>query len=84
MAGELGAPAFERIAVLDSLERHVALFNHANIRLPEWPESVLRWLVVTPDMHRVHHSIHRDEQTATMDQSAVVGPDIGDVSAGAK
>lgn len=34
----------------------VAMFNHANIRLPESLDSILRLVVVTPDMHRVHHS----------------------------
>jgi len=31
------------------------------VRIPPPVDRVLRWLVVTPDMHRVHHSIHRDE-----------------------
>jgi sterol desaturase/sphingolipid hydroxylase (fatty acid hydroxylase superfamily) len=34
-----------------------SLFNHANLRLPPQTDRVLRSLVVTPDMHRVHHSI---------------------------
>jgi sterol desaturase/sphingolipid hydroxylase (fatty acid hydroxylase superfamily) len=34
-----------------------SLFNHANLRLPLDADRALRWLVVTPDMHRVHHSI---------------------------
>jgi sterol desaturase/sphingolipid hydroxylase (fatty acid hydroxylase superfamily) len=38
-----------------------AMFNHSNVRLPALVEPVLRWLVVTPDMHRVHHSIVRLE-----------------------
>jgi sterol desaturase/sphingolipid hydroxylase (fatty acid hydroxylase superfamily) len=33
------------------------LFNHGNVRIPVWLDRVLRWIVVTPDMHRVHHSI---------------------------
>ena len=33
-----------------------SLFNHGNVRLPAALDRVLRWLVVTPDMHRVHHS----------------------------
>ena len=33
-----------------------ALFNHGNIRIPVSLDRVLRWLIVTPDMHRVHHS----------------------------
>ncbi len=34
-----------------------SLFNHGNVRLPDALERALRWLVVTPDMHRVHHSV---------------------------
>jgi sterol desaturase/sphingolipid hydroxylase (fatty acid hydroxylase superfamily) len=33
------------------------MFNHGNVRLPASIDRVLRWVVVTPDMHRVHHSI---------------------------
>lgn len=33
------------------------MFNHGNIRLPEQIDRYLRLLVVTPDMHRVHHSL---------------------------
>jgi len=39
----------------------MAMFNHSNIRLPAGIESVLRLLFVTPDMHRVHHSMEIDE-----------------------
>ena len=38
-----------------------AMFNHANIALPAWLDGVLRMFVVTPDMHRVHHSVLRRE-----------------------
>ena len=38
-----------------------AMFNHANIALPRTLDRVLRLLVVTPDMHRVHHSVLRSE-----------------------
>jgi sterol desaturase/sphingolipid hydroxylase (fatty acid hydroxylase superfamily) len=56
----LGAPA---IAVLtfEVLLNATSMFSHANVRVPARVEPWLRWLVVTPDMHRVHHSIHRDE-----------------------
>ena len=37
------------------------LFQHANLRLPRLLERVLRSVLVTPDMHRTHHSVHRDE-----------------------
>ena len=38
-----------------------SLFNHGNVRLPGWLDRVLRWVIVTPDMHRVHHSIEARE-----------------------
>jgi sterol desaturase/sphingolipid hydroxylase (fatty acid hydroxylase superfamily) len=38
-----------------------AMFNHANIALPLRLDAVVRLLIVTPDMHRVHHSIHSSE-----------------------
>ncbi len=41
-----------------------AMFNHANIALPLWLDGYLRLLIVTPDMHRVHHSIERREHDA--------------------
>ena len=37
------------------------MFNHSNVQVAPAIERVLRWLVVTPDMHRVHHSIVRRE-----------------------
>ena len=38
-----------------------SMFNHSNARMPAWLDRVLRLVVVTPDMHRVHHSIVRKE-----------------------
>jgi len=38
-----------------------ALFNHANLALPRWLDRILRLVLVTPDMHRVHHSVHPSE-----------------------
>ncbi len=38
-----------------------AMFNHANIALPAWFDRILRQFIVTPDMHRVHHSVLRRE-----------------------
>jgi sterol desaturase/sphingolipid hydroxylase (fatty acid hydroxylase superfamily) len=38
-----------------------AMFNHANIDLPRWLDGLLRSVIVTPDMHRVHHSVLRRE-----------------------
>jgi sterol desaturase/sphingolipid hydroxylase (fatty acid hydroxylase superfamily) len=39
-----------------------SMFNHANVRIPRTVDVALRILVVTPDMHRVHHSVYRDER----------------------
>jgi sterol desaturase/sphingolipid hydroxylase (fatty acid hydroxylase superfamily) len=56
----LGAPAVA-VLVFEVLLNATSMFNHGNIRLPADVERVLRWLVVTPDMHRVHHSIDMRE-----------------------
>lgn len=56
----LGAPA-TAVLVFEILLNAAAMFSHARIALPEAVDRPLRLLLVTPDMHRVHHSIHRDE-----------------------
>jgi len=52
----LGAP-MEAVLAFEILLNATSMFNHGNIRLPSGLDRVLRWIVVTPDMHRVHHSI---------------------------
>lgn len=54
-------PAAVAVLVFEVLLNGSAMFNHANLALPRRVDAVLRLLVVTPDMHRVHHSWHRDE-----------------------
>ena len=56
----LGPPVIA-VILFEVLLSATALFNHGNIRLPGRVEHWLRWLVVTPDMHRVHHSVEADE-----------------------
>jgi len=56
----LGPPA-AAVLVFEVLLNGTAMFNHGNVRIAPPVDRALRWLVVTPDMHRVHHSIHRDE-----------------------
>lgn len=51
----LGAPA-EAVLAFEVLLNATALFSHANLALPAWVDGPLRWVLVTPDMHRVHHS----------------------------
>lgn len=45
------------VLVFEATLSAAALFNHANLCLPARLDAALRWLVVTPDMHRVHHSV---------------------------
>jgi sterol desaturase/sphingolipid hydroxylase (fatty acid hydroxylase superfamily) len=52
----LGAPALG-VLIFEVLLNATSMFNHANVRIPIRLDRYLRWLLVTPDMHRVHHSI---------------------------
>lgn len=56
----IGPPVIAVIA-FEVILNAMAMFNHGNIRLPAGLDRVLRWVLVTPDMHRVHHSIEDDE-----------------------
>ncbi|MCF8469535.1 MAG: sterol desaturase family protein [Parvibaculum sp.] len=56
----LGAPV-AAVIIFEIVLNAAAMFNHSNIGLGERVDRVLRTLIVTPDMHRVHHSVHRDE-----------------------
>lgn len=56
----LGAPPVA-VLIFEVLLNATAMFNHANARLPVRLDRWLRRIVVTPDMHRVHHSIIRKE-----------------------
>ncbi len=56
----LGAPAVS-VVIFEVLLNATSMFNHGNVRLPAAADRLLRWLIVTPDMHRVHHSIEDDE-----------------------
>jgi sterol desaturase/sphingolipid hydroxylase (fatty acid hydroxylase superfamily) len=52
----LGTPAVA-VLLFEVALNATSMFNHSNIAMPLWLDRVLRWIVVTPDMHRVHHSI---------------------------
>ena len=51
----LGVPPVA-VLVFEIVLNGAAMFNHANIKLPKAVDAVLRLIVVTPDMHRIHHS----------------------------
>lgn len=52
----LGAPAIA-VLIFEILLNGASMFNHANLKLPLHADRMLRRFIVTPDMHRVHHSI---------------------------
>jgi sterol desaturase/sphingolipid hydroxylase (fatty acid hydroxylase superfamily) len=54
-------PPLVAVVIFEVVLNATAMFNHGNIRLPLGLDRVLRWLLVTPDMHRVHHSVEDDE-----------------------
>ena len=54
-------PPVAAVVIFEVLLNATAMFNHSNVRLPLGLDRWLRLLVVTPDMHRVHHSIEDDE-----------------------
>ena len=54
-------PPLVAVVVFEVVLNATAMFNHSNVRLPLGLDRVLRWFLVTPDMHRVHHSVEDDE-----------------------
>jgi len=56
----IGAPAV-LVVVFEAAVNGTAIFNHANFKLPLWLDAIIRRVLVTPDMHRIHHSIDLKE-----------------------
>jgi sterol desaturase/sphingolipid hydroxylase (fatty acid hydroxylase superfamily) len=56
----IGAPVVA-VIIFEVVLNAMAMFNHGNVGLPKPLDTFLRWFIVTPDMHRVHHSIEDDE-----------------------
>lgn len=54
-------PAGIAVILFEIILNSTAMFNHANIKLPLWLDAIIRLVLVTPDMHRVHHSDKRCE-----------------------
>jgi sterol desaturase/sphingolipid hydroxylase (fatty acid hydroxylase superfamily) len=59
----LGAPVIA-VLVFEVLLNASSMFSHANVSLPAWLEPVVRRALVTPDMHRVHHSVIEAERNS--------------------
>jgi sterol desaturase/sphingolipid hydroxylase (fatty acid hydroxylase superfamily) len=56
----VGIPALA-VLIFEVALNATSMFNHANVAMPSWLDRIVRLFVVTPDMHRVHHSISRAE-----------------------
>lgn len=56
----MGVPIW-MVMLYQTFSAFMAQFNHANIRLPKWLDNTLSWIIVSPDMHKVHHSHHQPE-----------------------
>ena len=56
----LGIPPVA-VFIFEAVLNMTSLFNHSNVTMPAPADRIVRWLLVTPDMHRVHHSIERAE-----------------------
>jgi sterol desaturase/sphingolipid hydroxylase (fatty acid hydroxylase superfamily) len=56
----LGPPVVA-VIIFEVALNAMAMFNHGNVGLPKALDKILRWFIVTPDMHRVHHSVEDDE-----------------------
>ena len=56
----LGVPVVA-VVIFEVILNGMAMFNHGNVGLPKRLDSFIRLFVVTPDMHRVHHSVEDDE-----------------------
>jgi len=59
----LGAPVFA-VLLFEILLNGLAMFNHSNLNLPFRVDGLLRKAIVTPDMHRIHHSVLADEHNS--------------------
>ena len=51
----------QAVVIFEVVLNATSMFNHGNVRIPLAADRRLRWLLVTPDMHRVHHSVIRAE-----------------------
>ena len=54
-------PAPLAVIIFEVILNAMAMFNHSNIKLPGILDRIFRRILVTPDMHRIHHSIERNE-----------------------
>ena len=56
----IGPPVIA-VVIFEIVLNAAAMFNHSNVKIPLGVDRIVRWFLVTPDMHRVHHSVEDDE-----------------------
>lgn len=66
----LGTPVVA-VIIFEILLNACAIFNHANVRLPKWLERPLRLVMVTPALHRIHHSVIERETNTNFGFSVI-------------
>ena len=49
------------VLIFEVLLNATSMFNHSNVSMPKYIDRILRLIIVTPDMHRIHHSVIRHE-----------------------
>jgi sterol desaturase/sphingolipid hydroxylase (fatty acid hydroxylase superfamily) len=54
-------PPPQAVVIFEVLLNATSMFNHGNVYIRENIDRILRWVIVTPDMHRIHHSVLRSE-----------------------
>jgi sterol desaturase/sphingolipid hydroxylase (fatty acid hydroxylase superfamily) len=56
------------IILYETIQSFIDVFSHTNVELPHRLDRVLRWLIVTPNMHSIHHSSHQPETDSNYSQ----------------
>ncbi len=56
----IGIPVIT-VVIFEIILNVAAMFTHSNIKIPPAFEKIMRWFIVTPDMHRIHHSLDENE-----------------------
>lgn len=70
-------PSPADVLTFEVLLNATSMFNHSNVRMPAALDRVLRWVIVTPDMHRVHHlNLTEGNQYEFRIQRVVVGSTV--------
>lgn len=59
----IGAPVLA-VVIFEIILNAASMFTHSNIKIPASFEYIVRWFIVTPDMHRIHHSVKENESNS--------------------